>query len=452
MKIKFLGLLSALCLLMGACNDDDPAVQVLRDNFLNLSYEGTLCEADLLTQAEWTVTSSASWCKPLKGHGLRNGTLQVQVDANLGEAREAEVLVTANGETQKIRFSQEAKPEGEELVYRLPIIFHVLYFDESDKNQNVPAEKIYEMIDKTNELYRNALGVNSVDMKLEFVPATHDPRGNLLAEPGIERVQWVSSTLNPVDVMNDRSRKYVHLQWDPNDYVNILLYKFSASGSGILGISTFPLTPKNHPLEGLVQVEDKDYGLDNLIEYRGLSINSTYVMDTSDYLSPIAPKEWKPFIDMQNEGYITLAHELGHYLGLRHTFSESGWYCSDTDLCKDTPSYDYDDYTAWMLDVYDKAASDPDYEVDWAALFSRQTCKNEPFVSRNIMDYAYSYVDEFTPQQRERVRHVLTYSPLIAGPKVKPEAPAETRTVSGLVDLPHTLMDVEPRPLLMPRK
>lgn len=391
------------------------------------------------------------WCKVVKDHGLRNGSLTVEVKGNLGEARTAEVLVTANGETQKIKFSQEAKPEGEDLVYRLPIIFHVLYFDETDPVQNVPTEKIYEMVEKTNLLYRNALGGNSSDLKLEFVLATHDPRGNELVEPGIERVQWVSSTLDPELVMSDRTRKYVHLQWDPNDYVNILLYPFSANGGGILGISTFPLTPKNHPLEGLTQVEDKDYGLDNLIEYRGLSINSTYVMDPEDYLSPIVPAEWEEAVNKQNAGYVTLAHELGHYFGLRHTFSEN-WYCSDTDLCEDTPSYDYDDYTALMLDVYEKAATDPDYQVDWEGLFKRQTCKNETFVSYNVMDYTYSYVNQFTPQQRERIRHVLTYSPLIAGPKLRPEAPAETRTVSGPVDLPHTLMDAEPRPLLMPRK
>lgn len=98
------------------------------------------------------------------------------------------------------------------------------------------------MIDKTNEIYRGHTGTGNPDMKLEFIPATHDPRGNLLEEPGIERVQWVSSSLNAEDVMSDRTRKYVHLQWDPNDYINILLFRFS--DAGILGISTFPLTPK----------------------------------------------------------------------------------------------------------------------------------------------------------------------------------------------------------------
>ncbi len=35
----------------------------------------------------------------------------------------------------------------------------------------------------------------------------------------------------------------------------------------------------------------------------------------------------------------------------------------------------------------------------------------------NIMDYAISYSNQFTLNQRERIRHVLSYSPLIPGPK-----------------------------------
>ena len=35
------------------------------------------------------------------------------------------------------------------------------------------------------------------------------------------------------------------------------------------------------------------------------------------------------------------------------------------------------------------------------------------FISYNIMDYAISYSNQFTQNQRERIRHVLSYSPLI---------------------------------------
>ncbi|MGV4509066.1 hypothetical protein ACQ1Q1_11855, partial [Ornithobacterium rhinotracheale] len=40
------------------------------------------------------------------------------------------------------------------------------------------------------------------------------------------------------------------------------------------------------------------------------------------------------------------------------------------------------------------------------------------FISRNIMDYDYCYKNQFTQDQKEIVRHVLTYSPFIPGPKI----------------------------------
>ena len=55
--------------------------------------------------------------------------------------------------------------------------------------------------------------------------------------------------------------------------------------------------------------------------------------------------------------------------------------------------------------------------------------------SHNTMDYAISHSDQFTPEQRARIRHVLLYSPLIPGPKAVQEA--DTRSApDGLMKLP----------------
>lgn len=59
---------------------------------------------------------------------------------------------------------------------------------------------------------------------------------------------------------------------------------------------------------------------------------------------------------------------------------------------------------------------------------------DQTFTSHNIMDYAYSYSDQFSHDQRNRIRHVLTYSPLIPGPK---KGQTQTRTAAeGPLDLP----------------
>lgn len=63
----------------------------------------------------------------------------------------------------------------------------------------------------------------------------------------------------------------------------------------------------------------------------------------------------------------TLAHELGHYLGLFHAFSEKTGDKSnseeadndeDTDYCTDTPSYNRVAYTKWESEYIKKAKED----------------------------------------------------------------------------------------------
>ena len=50
------------------------------------------------------------------------------------------------------------------------------------------------------------------------------------------------------------------------------------------------------------------------------------------------------------------------------------------------------------------------------------------------MDYSVSYSDRFTDDQRDRIRHVLTYSPLIPGPK---KGVTKTRSATATpLDLP----------------
>ncbi len=68
-----------------------------------------------------------------------------------------------------LTFTQNGKPAGEELTYRIPIVFHVLYNDPSDDTQNIPAENIYEILNFANQAYAQ----NGI--KLEFVPAITDP-------------------------------------------------------------------------------------------------------------------------------------------------------------------------------------------------------------------------------------------------------------------------------------
>ena len=122
------------------------------------------------------------------------------------------------------------------------------------------------------------------------------------------------------------------------------------------------------------------------------------------------------------------------YLGLHHVFSETENEnsCEDTDYCADTPTYNK---KAYDMDCAYIEVNDPD-NFTFANLVNRENClTGESFVSYNIMDYAISYSDRFTPEQRARIRHVLLYSPLIPGPKAGQEAGTRSAP-SGLMKLP----------------
>lgn len=450
MKLKLIYLLSFFCLLMAGCSDDDPALVLSQTEFKEIASEGGVCKIEISTADEWTATSDNDWCKVSKEEGVLSHTLVVDVEGNLGEARTGQVTVSSLGVDYVITISQQGLEEGKELKYRIPIVFHVIYADEKDSTQNIPASTIYAMLDDVNQMYRNAGGTNTVDLNMEFVLAETDPQGNLLKEPGIDRVKWLTAELDAEEVMNDNTRKYVHFLWEPNDYVNILVYRFSANN--ILGISTFPYTTASHPMDGTDVLPDMNITLANLTYARCVSINSSFIGDVDDALTPYAPENYKEIITKQVDDGITLAHELGHYFGLRHAFSESEPGHLDTDFCEDTPSYNYVEYQMAVQQIYQKLEEEEDFAAsfDWATLFDRTNCRTgEKYISHNIMDYAYSYLDEFTADQRLRVRHVLDYSPMIPGPK-QTRAYLSTKAVSdGPMDLLFSVSDCGPRGLML---
>lgn len=441
MKLKLFYILSLFCMLFTACSEDDPIVSLSQKEFNDIPCEGATYEIKLETGADWTATSLTEWCKVVEEKGIGNSSVNVIVKGNIRGPRTGEVVIYSNGEKQSVYFNQLGLEEGAVFTYKIPVIFHVIYNDASDKKQNPDTETVYGLLKDVNEFYGNALG-DDKGLKLEFTLAQFDPKGNRLAEAGIERIKWGSATLDPQDVMGDNNKKYTHFIWDPNEYVNILLYNFIQPN--LLGISTFPLVTKAHPLEGGGDVVDNmNITMENLKNVRGVSINSSYIYNGEDQLVEVVPEELKPLFRKQTSVSVTLAHELGHYFGLRHVFSESDDNRKDTDYCTDTKSYDRKSpqgYEASIGLLIDQAIA---FE-NWDLLFQRTSLEGMPFEAHNIMDYNYCYMDEITPQQVERLRHVLLYSPMIPGPKDTRDYLSRGGSVEGPVDLPVTLSDGYP--------
>lgn len=441
-------------LLFVGCSDDNedtvvPVVEFQQNEISDISYLGQTYEIAMTTEAEWTAKSLVDWCTVLTSKGNGSRTLVFNVEANLGEARQGEIVVYAQEEAFIIKLQQQKNESDGEFKYRIPLVFHVIYNNEADASQNPDAKVLYEMLDEVNRLY-SRVGNKSTDMNMEFVLAEYDPQGNKLEEAGIDRIYWPQEQLDPTIVMEDKTGQYTHFIWEPNEYVNVLLYPFSVSA--ILGISTFPYNPAEdaeHQLAGL-QPASIGTSLENLNYVHGISLNSLYLKDMEDVFTQyVEDPGMKELMNRQSKLYITLAHELGHYFGLKHTFSEvMGDWLADTDLCTDTGSYirsGANGYEAQLSKLLEKIQADPTVaeSYNWESLFWRDgDASFGRYQARNIMDYAYCYLDEFTQQQRDRVRFVLEYSPLIPGPKKTQRT--DTRNVSGIADLQVILSDGYP--------
>lgn len=285
--------------------------------------------------------------------------------------------------------------------YELPLHVHVI---ETAVSLPVSEGRLESIIGSVNDLYREN------GMNLRFT---------------LDRVSYTLCNRTAISctllMESPKGSQWYEMMEDPNEVINVYVYPFKEKG--ILGISHLPLTTTDNPLEGLDEVESRTIRASQLENIYCVSVNSDYLYVGTFLYSP-------------NDAVTTFAHELGHYLGLYHTFTEDEHGqvddCFDSDYCMDTPTYNKEEYDRW-LDTLDYREGE-EYTLEY--LSQRHNCAGEEFVSTNLLDYAYSMADEFSKEQCARVRHVLNYSPLIPGPKVKTGS-KDTRSVEGgTVQLP----------------
>ncbi|RPA68572.1 hypothetical protein EF405_08280 [Cyclobacteriaceae bacterium YHN15] len=238
-------------------------------------------------------------------------------------------------------------------IREMQVVFHVF----SDGPKLTP-DQMEDQIAKTNLAFGNGVrssfkrNINSVNNFLRFRLAENDPEGNPLEITGYNVIEIPKDYSAEDDFYEYYYLKFEEM-WDPNRYINVFVENIN--GGKTSGYAYLPEMPDN-TLPGLVVNESQIF-------------NFPYAV-TIDYNIVIVNGKPSPY---------TLAHELGHFLGLLHTFEN----CQSGDFCDDTLPH----IVVQTLSSY------------------RNTCNDESFISTNFMDNLGEN-DHFTYDQRVRMQTV----------------------------------------------
>lgn len=188
--------------------------------------------------------------------------------------------------TKAAKTNDEQSPAA---VVNLPVVVHIIH---NNGAENISDARVQTAIQHLNEAFANtgyydpSDGVNT---QIQFCLAKRDPNGN--ATTGINRV------VSPLTVMNGWEDYSVDLavknlsRWDPRCYINIWVVKDITGG--VAGYAYFPSAHGSN--------------------VDGIMLEAAY-------------------FGSSNANDVVAIHEMGHYLGLYHTF-EGG--CSNNDCARD---------------------------------------------------------------------------------------------------------------------
>lgn len=199
---------------------------------------------------------------------------------------------------KKLRQMEQQPELRSDEILTIPVVVHVMHTGQSyGAGANIPDEQVFSAITALNEDFRKQSGTNGdgigVDCGIEFCLAARDPEGN--PSTGIERVDASSVSNYPeagIQATGSQGADEIELKslsvWPREDYLNIWVVtqiEGNNAQGGVQGYSRFPI---NSIVDGIVV-------LFNAIGTVGNIKGSTALNRT-------------------------VTHEVGHYLGLYHTF------------------------------------------------------------------------------------------------------------------------------------
>ncbi len=251
-------------------------------------------------------------------------------------------------------------------VLTIPVVFHIIHQgEEIGQGQNLPFVRIEQQINTLNEDFRRTNADASAtpetflsvaaDVQIEFVLARQDPNG--LPTNGVTRTLGSQASYRFSEDALLKSEVY----WPAEDYLNIYVSNLDS----FLGWATFPFSN----LAGIDEINNN-----RLTD--GVALDFEYVGMNPD------ASEFESFGR-------TCTHEVGHFLGLKHTWGDGG--CELDDFCNDTP-----------LSSTSYQGECPASEV--------LSCSSSDMYS-NFLNYTDdACMNLFTVCQRERMRTVLNNS------------------------------------------
>ena len=293
---------------------------------------------------------------------------------------------------------EERKASGatERATYSIPYIVHVVHNGEAiGTGYNISSAKVYAQMQQINDDFQRmnsdagntpaAFAGVAGSIDIEFVPAIIDENGDTMTTPGINRINRNTEGWSAMPYGGNNcgttgfDNSYIegtvkpNSQWDPTLYMNVWTIDMTC---GILGYAQFP----------------SNSGLNGLATDGGSSNTDGLVLLSSSLGSIANPGSGAPF----NLGR-TATHEIGHWLGLRHTWGDGD--CNDDDFCGDTPNTSGPNYSGSPC-TYPGPNSCTDASNDLSDMF------------QNYMDYSEdACMNLFTQDQVARFVAVLNNSP-----------------------------------------
>lgn len=233
---------------------------------------------------------------------------------------------------QLISQKAQSNARTEEKTYTISVLFHIIETNNpNDFVNKITKTQIDEQLKVINEDY-NRLNADTIytpnifksvagKITINFVLAKIDTNFIRFREEGVIRhTKFLNKNRTNTEFDEEIKKQTIR---NPNQYLNIWVYEnviYSLSGKPMLGYAQFPDFSNLQGLNNIGGIANTD-GV--AIAARSLKNIEERKTNTNVWLGAIYGR--------------TLSHEVGHFLGILHTFSDIEGLCVDNDFCEDTP-------------------------------------------------------------------------------------------------------------------